>query len=333
MTEVGWILAAAAASTCLLVGGRVAAQGVPELDARVHGKALYDAGVRLMGEGKLTDACPKFESALKADPGKIGVMLKLAGCYEAAGRVASAKTAYDLAESEANRVGDARAADARTRSAELAPRVPTLTIVVAASQRRLAGLTVQRDGRAVEAELWGVPVPVDPGKHTITASGPGRTAFRGVVTLAEGETRPAEVPELPPFSAPASIPPTLQGPLDPIASPPKAAQGAGGIPRWVWQVGGAGLGSTTVGAIFLGLAIDGQAKINLGTCGACTPQVAQTKAYQVVAGVFGGAGIVALGASIVGIARAPSAKPHALRLLPMTVGNGAGASLEGSFGW
>jgi hypothetical protein len=238
-----------------------AAQAPSEIDARITGKALYDEGVRLMDAGRVAEACPKFELATRVDPGRIGVMLKLAACYEAEGRVASAKTGYDLAEAAAQKAGDARAVEAHTKAVALAPRVPRLTITVLPVTAGPGALRVQRDEIAVESALWGVPVPVDPGEHTITASAAGKKPWREVVKLGERDVKTIEVPALA-DEAPAALPPPA-APL--VPAPSAAATSVWSTPRVVGvAVGAVGVAGLVAGAVLGGIAIQKLKDSNAG---------------------------------------------------------------------
>jgi hypothetical protein len=142
-------------------------------------------------------------------------------------------------------------------------------IEVAADQPE--GLMVQRAGVALGPASLGVALPLDPGKHQIVVSAPGRRPLVYDVALGAGEQRklvvaagpsqpgasgPVSAPPVPaPLSAPAVVPPPL-GPAASTASapavavssgPPRAASG-----RWrtigTWAllgVGAAGLGAGT----------------------------------------------------------------------------------------
>ena len=52
-------------------------------------QALFDDARRLVDQGDVEQACPKFEESNRLDPG-IGVQFRLADCYEQVGRLARA---------------------------------------------------------------------------------------------------------------------------------------------------------------------------------------------------------------------------------------------------
>src|SRR5262249_17311342 len=75
---------------------------------------------------------------------------------------------------------DAREKIARGRADSLAPKLSLLTIAVVSTDPKLE---VRRDDVAVGSAEWGIPIPVDPGKHTITASAPGHRPWSTAVQI------------------------------------------------------------------------------------------------------------------------------------------------------
>jgi hypothetical protein len=63
--------------------------------------------------------------------------------------------------------------------------VGRLTIAVAPEATSLDSLEIRRDGVIIGKPLWGVPVPVDPGEHVVTASAPGKKGWESRVIAAE----------------------------------------------------------------------------------------------------------------------------------------------------
>src|SRR5215216_964477 len=117
--------AAIVALTAALVLPRWAsAQDTTRADETFH------AGKALMKDGKLTEACPKFEESQKADPAP-GTLLALAYCQELSGLLASAHANYLAASDLAAKEGQPKRHDAAANKAEeLSRRVSTLTISV-----------------------------------------------------------------------------------------------------------------------------------------------------------------------------------------------------------
>ena len=171
---------------------------------------LFNLGRSLMAEGKYDQACPKLEASQRLDPGA-GTLLNLAGCYEAAGRSASAWATYREAEGAAarsNRVDWQRTAHARAGA--LAGKLVHLTVRV---PDRAEGLVVATDGRTIEPAAIGVAVPIDPGPHTVAASAPGRRDWsQRIVVSANAEVTVPALEALPPAPPPPSV----------VAAPPSS---------------------------------------------------------------------------------------------------------------
>src|SRR6185369_6988168 len=81
--------------------------------------------------------------------------------------------------------GDPRLAPARERETALDKRIPRLSIALDASVP--AGALVTLDGAPVARESAGASRPVNPGRHTVVISAPGRADWSTTVTLSEGQ--------------------------------------------------------------------------------------------------------------------------------------------------
>jgi hypothetical protein len=216
----------------------------------VTAEALFDEARKLMTQGDYAAACPKFADSEALDPAP-GTALNLAHCYEKAGKWASAWAAYKTAQAVAERAGQRdRAAIASKKVAEVEPTLSRLTISVPASSQA-SGLEVRVDGDVVAQPAWGVAVPIDGGGHDVSASAPGKLAWKGHVDLKEtGQALVVEVPALPdapqaagaaPISAPESVAPPGPGEHE------GKGQRIGGV-----VVGGIGVAGVVFGA-FAGL--------------------------------------------------------------------------------
>jgi serine/threonine-protein kinase len=183
-------------------------------------EALFDRGLALLKEGKYQEACERLEQSQAIERG-IGTMLYLAECYEKIGRTASAWALFREAASSAQAAGQSERAEAGRRRAEkLEKGLSRLTVQVAPGNR-VPGLTVQDNGSALLAGVWGVALPVDPGVHRIAASAPGYTPWSSEVKV---EDRAA--------SAELSVPLLAKDPNAALAIAPAAgataSQGAAG---------------------------------------------------------------------------------------------------------
>lgn len=168
---------AVVATTMLLAAlaspGRATAQQASASD-KAAAEALFDEGRKLMDQKSYDAACAKFESSQRLAAG-IGTLLYLADCYEKSGRVASAWATFREAASKAAAAGQQdRARIANDRAGALEPKLSKLTIRVGSE---VPGLEVKRNGTAVGRDIWGAPVPVDPGSYSIEARAPGKTPW------------------------------------------------------------------------------------------------------------------------------------------------------------
>jgi hypothetical protein len=224
-------------------------------------QALFDQGRMLMKAKNYAAACPKLAESQRLDPG-MGTQFHLADCYENQGKLASAWANFlEVASLAAASNQPDREKAAKARAARLEPRLPRLTITVPPASHA-AGLQVTRDGVAVGETQWGSAMPVDPGKHEITVSAPGRETYTDTVTVSEGAAATVKVPALEPAPESAA-PPTQNLPLDetraagtpppqPASPPPdqpapeEASSGPGGLVIGLGVVGVVGLGAGTV---------------------------------------------------------------------------------------
>jgi hypothetical protein len=242
---VGWTVCA------MLVPPLAHAQSVSDQAAA---EALFKQARDLMAAGDYAQACPKLVESERLDP-SAGTMLNLASCYEKNGQLASAWVTFKGAATAAQKANEPeRAKLARARVAKLEPRLPTLTITVAA-EADLPGLVVTRDDEKVGRAEWGTPIPIDPGAHAVEASAPGHKTWQtrarvdgpGVKTL-------VEVPRLATDASPApsavqAAPAPATSPTPPSASPPSSA--AGSTQRVLGVVvAGVGVAGVAVGSVF-----------------------------------------------------------------------------------
>jgi serine/threonine-protein kinase len=160
-------------------------------------EGLFDQGRSLMQEGDFGKACGLLERSQHIEPA-IGTLLYLGECYEKSGRIASAWATFREAADVASAAKEnQRARTGRERAQRLEPLLSRLTIQVAPETQQISGLTVDRKDKQVQAALFNVPVPTDPGEYTITASAPGYEPWSGTVTVPERAGRVAiDVPPL-----------------------------------------------------------------------------------------------------------------------------------------
>jgi hypothetical protein len=226
----------AALTFALALAGSAHADPSPQ--DRAASQSFFDRGMALMKDGKFADACPLLEESQRLDPAQ-GTQFQLAKCFEGQGRVASAWAQYvDVADASKAAGNADREKVARAAADKVAPRIPKLSIVVAPANGD--AIEVKRDGVAVRKIQWGQPVPVDPGKHVISASAAGKTSFDTTIDVKEGGSAEVKVPELavskapPPVASAGPAPATTTAP--PAAEPPSSTQRTVGL-----VVGGVGV--------------------------------------------------------------------------------------------
>lgn len=194
-----------------------------QTDAPARAFALFQQGEGLAASGDSAAACRMFHHSYSLDA-RLDSLLRWADCLESDGKVASAYAALRDAVELGRRSADARwiAADARARA--LRPRLSYLTLDVPEPQA-LPGLVVERDGFRIGSSAWGIPVPIDPGRHAIHVSAPGYRGWATSVEIhADGTALYVEVPQL--ERSPDAIEPMDRLTTDDVPSPPDTRRAA-----------------------------------------------------------------------------------------------------------
>jgi hypothetical protein len=228
--------------------GRIALLGIMLATSRAHAEAsahdkamasqLFDDAERLFNSGKVVEACPKYGESFRLDP-QLGTLLHLGECYAKAGKTAAAWVSFKDAVELAVQKSDPREKKIRDRLRQLESSMPKLVITVPPNAP--SDLEIRQDGEIVGHVVWGSPVPVDPGVHTISAKAYGRKPWIGNVQIAATATTfEVKIPELAPEAtsaqagpvpAPAPVPQAVQavptGPATTQLSPQAQPQAAG----------------------------------------------------------------------------------------------------------
>ncbi len=258
----------------VLVGGRAA--HAQSADA----EALFDQGNALMQQGKLAQACEAFEASNRAEP-TAGTLIQLGKCLVRSDRFASAFSAYQDALRRAK--DPAKRKNAGGAITALEPRLSRLTISVP-DERRVAELTIARDGKPVEPADWNHALAVDGDDNIIVAHAPGHQPWQTTVRVAverdqvvveilqlEALPRPVEAAPLPAVVPPASPRTTADSPAPrpraTLSATRKIAIGLGGA-----SVLGLGTG------VVLGMAAQGKhtdaSRLCPGSGGTCAQSAA-----------------------------------------------------------
>lgn len=228
-------------------------------------------GRRLMAAGNFTEACPKIAESQSLAPSPLTAMT-LAGCYQKAGKLATAYATYRAAADSANSANKKKIAlTAKHLSDALEPKLSHLTIKVQSG----SDVAVQCDGEAVQENDLGTPVPRDGGGHDIEASAPGKKTWKKHVELAEsGQALEVDVPRLEADAPEPAASSESSGASDKETSAP-ADSTSQGPSRGTTQrivgiaIGGVGIAAAALGT-YAGLHANSTYNDALGACGGTT---------------------------------------------------------------
>jgi hypothetical protein len=190
-------------------------------------EALFREGRALSDAGDIAGACAKFRESDRLDPA-IGTTFNIADCEERLGHVARAWTLFDEVAQRLPAT-DKRRGVAQQRAAALEPRLPKLSVRLAADAP--ADARVVRDGVELGSASLGTPLPVDPGEHVVVVSAPGRAerSFKIIVSEREIRALDVDVGELAPSTSPGHIDIKTETPPTPAKSSPTLGYVLGGI--------------------------------------------------------------------------------------------------------
>lgn len=157
---------------------------------------LFEEGRTLLNKGKIDEACEKFAGSIRIEP-SVGALVNLARCHETQGKTATAYGEYQRAATLADSEGQAdRAKAARGLAAKLEKKLSRLTV---RTKKWIDGMTIQRDDTSLGADALGVPLPVDPGEHTVVARAPKHKKWQTSVEVGgNADKQSVEIPELEP---------------------------------------------------------------------------------------------------------------------------------------
>jgi len=179
-------------------------------------EALFEQARDLFKAERYAEACVKFEVSERLEP-KLGTLLRLALCHEKIGKTATAWAEYTTAATIAHREHqDEREAFARERIDALGALIPHLVIK---APNTMAGLVVTLDDNRVDETLWNEPLPIDPGRHTLSAAAPGKKEWSLDFEVPRSKADvPVEIPTLLDVQTPT--PKTDEAPPPVSPSPP-----------------------------------------------------------------------------------------------------------------
>ncbi len=206
-------------------------------------ESLYQEGRRAAQSKNWDLACRKFRESHEREPAP-GTLLNLADCEEKRGQLVDSFTHFDGASKQFR---DERAPWARERAAALDKRIPRLRLHLEPGTP--VGTTIERDGKLVDPSSLGLPVPIDPGEHTLVVHAPGHVPVTRIVHLAEGDNQAIELAAA---TAASEAAPTEAPPPHAHAPPPPRETPASRRETTLRVAGFASLGA---GAAALGVGI------------------------------------------------------------------------------
>lgn len=320
------------ASTCLSLLAATAYAG-PSAKELSRARAKFQQGTELEQAGDWGTALTRFREVgqVRMTP---QVRYHIAVCEEHLGQLAVALGGYKLALQDADKV---RAKSFKTsvqqHISDLRTRIPKILIK---RGKGAEAAKIELDGVTLGASSIGVPVPVDPGPHTIRAKAPGREPFSDTLTVAEKQQESVEVTLKPTPSTAGTA-----GPVGGEKHTVKVKPHSKVVP---FIIGGVGVASLAASGTFFFLKNKAISDLN-EQCPAdhnqCPDSARGTydkaKTENLVSEITLGVGVAGVGTAVVLLlttGKQPEAKPAdkaGLRVLPSAPGSPAGASVVGRF--
>lgn len=305
---------------------------------------LFLEGKSLMKEGRTEEACQKFEASHDADTSATGTLLNLALCNEVRGNTATAWAQFRQVAAESADKRPDRVTAAREHEAALLPLLRYVVVHVP-SAARVDGLSLLLDDkRSISAAMWETRLPLDPGRHSLTVTAPGRRSQRLELVVEKAAAAPSTARDLEVQIAPleasataAQSPPAA--PTEPRPHPSSSARRNAG-----YVVGGTGVAALGVGAALGIVALGKQSSVS-NACPAFTCKDKSTydtnnslnesaKDFALVADVTLAAGVLlaAAGGWLIWSGRdRPEGKASALRVDVVPFASGGGVLVGGGF--
>jgi hypothetical protein len=290
-------------------------------------RAQFQRAIELEQAGNCTTALETFREVgqVRMTP---QVRFHIAACEEKLGRLVTALGGYQLAFADADSVGEDFKSEVDRAVTRLQGAIPKLVIVRSTGAE---AAEIQLDGEALGASSVGVPVPLDPGPHSVTAKAPGTLPFHETVTIAENEQKSvAVVLALAPPLEPQRVGIRADGSLE---KPNRRL-----VPYVIGAVGvGSLIGSGVLFALRQSTLSDlegkcGPARNNCPTSAAS--EVSNLGLYNVTAQLALGVGIVGVGSAVTLLVlqkKSPAAKSTGMTVLPNAPNCQAGLTWLGRF--
>jgi len=260
--------------------------------------AFFEEGRALLDLGHYKEACEKFEFSMQLDPSP-GTLLNLGNCSEPQGDLVRALEYFERAFDDAQQRSDTRRKKlwteaARQRIASLSPRVPQLSVRNVPADAR-----VSIDQRPLEGKS-GV-LRINPGRHLVEVSAPGKRTFQQDVVVATGQRLVLDVPALESEQKPPGTEEQVQ--RAPERPHHERTRGGDRYGPWPYVLSGAGIGLVVTG---LGTGLAAKAKENklVNECmgNECPLELEGTrdsaKTLAVITDIFWVTGLIATGVGV-----------------------------------
>ncbi len=309
----------------LAIGLRASPAAAQDKKELSKARAQFQRAIELEQAGNYSTALEQFR-----DVGQVRmtpqVRFHIASCEEKLGRLVTALGGYQLAYADADSVGEDFKAEVDAAVTRLEASIPKLVIQRGAGAE---AAEIQLDGVALGASSVGVPVPLDPGPHAISAKAPGALPFSQTVTILENEQKSVDVsltPE-PQEARPAQV-----------ASAPADKSNPRLVP---YVVGGVGIASLISAGVLFSMrqstlhSLEDQCGPNHDACpSSAAGDYSNLKVYNVTSQVALGVGVACVGTAVTMLVLQEKHAPAAtagMTLLPSAPSSLAGVSWAGRF--
>jgi hypothetical protein len=257
-------------------------------------EAVFQAGKDAMARGDLATACARFQESFRLDAAP-GTLLNVGECEQKRGHVATAWQAFHDAMALLP-AGDFRMTYAEEHAAQLAPKIPSVRILVDARAR---SPRVSLDGVELGAPSLGVALPIDPGDHVVVVRAEGQAQTETSFRIAEADKRDLAI------AAGKEV-------TDAVA-PPRDGAPNGGRKAATFAAFGVGFAGVFTGAVTGLLAMNEAARYrghcdNTGCDEDGLDAASKGRSLSTISTIGFGAGAVGLGVGAILLATAPASK-------------------------
>lgn len=247
------IRASITVTSALLVALTLASSPARAQNKAAAAEELFLRAKAEMAAKDFSKACKDFQASLNAEFA-LGTLLNLASCHEQEGKLASAWSEYRTLEDRASQATPPqhdRVKYAHDKAEALRPRLARVRVVLSPAAKELGDLAVKIDGTITPAELFDAGIPVDTGKHSVTATASQHDEWTGSVDVTADKQRlEVTIPAL--VATKVEPAPVASAPV--VVAPPLAPEK--GDHRTVgYVVGGIGAAALATGLVFGLLAI------------------------------------------------------------------------------